>query len=182
MKNNIVSTVLICTSMFLLTNCSEKNVHDKVNISIPEKTKLKNPVIPSSAAEFQNRFNIKFNLPENSEQIEYSIIAEKLIQMNFVWSCCDCTVRSKKSNKFEDISGCYYDWESTSIEKIKKCEATVKYTTCSDGNIVAICLWFDNENEQMYSFSIILPGIGPGNLDDVRQLAIRMSEQVYNEL
>lgn len=145
------------------------------------KCGLPNPVRECSAEEVLEKTGFSFKVPSEAEDVHYSVIAGNLAQMNFVWSGCDCTARIKAAEgvELEDISGCWYNWEKVSDEKIGWCKAVAKYLTTEKGNVVAVCSWIDAVPGIVYSFSMDIPGLGPGDIDDIRRLCLKLAEETW---
>lgn len=142
---------------------------------------MPNPVRECSREEVLSQTGFTFKVPQQAEDVHFSVIGGKLAQMNFVWSGCDCTCRIKASEgvELEDISGYWYNWEKVTDEKIGWCKAVAKYLTTEKGNVVAVCNWIDVVPGIVYSFSMDIPGLGPGDIDDIRRLCLKLSEECW---
>lgn len=142
---------------------------------------LPNPVRECSAQEVLEKTGFKFNIPQGGEDVHYSVIGGTLAQMNFVWSGCDCIARAKATGsvELEDISGYYYNWEKITEETVGWCKAQAKYLTTEMGNVIAVCNWIDVVPGVVYSFSMDIPGLGPGDIDDIRRLCLKLSNETW---
>ncbi|MBO7431010.1 MAG: hypothetical protein J6U56_08385 [Spirochaetia bacterium] len=135
--------ILLLLPLLLFTGCRKNQIE------------VRNPVVESSSEEIQQKMGITFGIPKDAENIYYSIIAEKLAQMEFNWQGAECTARIKPSTstELEDISGFYYEWN-------KEVELPVGYNTATarwleiDGSTLGICIWQDIVPGLTYSVSM----------------------------
>lgn len=164
--------VLLCCSFSLFFSCHrvEKNT---------KSIGMANPVKDCTPEYLLEAMGVSFNEPAESQEILYSSISDSIAQMRFNWKGCNCIARIKSSDKMDDISGCYYDWEKEIQTKIGWCDAVIKYAVIQDGNIVAVCNWYDVVPGLLYSFSMVVPGIGPGDVSDVAELVQDLATQTY---
>lgn len=170
MKKSFFIVLVLLTLM----SCHKSNSSKFTNTS-----RIPNPLVQSSAQEILNKLGFSFKIPEGAQEISYSIIADELAQMDFTWNAIKCCARIKASSQAEDISGCYYSWEKVYPAKISYNDVSVKYITESDGNIIAAATWYDKAPGISYSFTLSVPGIGPGNIDDVGELCRSLAEETW---
>ncbi|MBQ5471571.1 MAG: hypothetical protein IIT58_06160 [Treponema sp.] len=166
----VIFSILLSVSMISCRRIDNKN---KGTIGMP------NP-IKACTAEDLEKAGFAFIVPSESQEVSYSIISDSIAQMSFNWKGCDCNARMQSEKELKDISGYWYTWETEYDSKVSGCDAKVKYATKEDGNIAAVCLWFDSNNGYLYSFSMTVPGIGPGDISDVGTLVLNLAEQTYS--
>ncbi|MBQ5781576.1 MAG: hypothetical protein IIW10_06495 [Spirochaetaceae bacterium] len=135
-----------------------------------EKLALPNPVKQSSETELMDLLGMRFAVPMGAEDIHYSIVADKMAQMDFTYDGNQCVARIRSSVQFEDISGFFYDWENEGPVRIGWCEGEVKYNVEGD-DVCGICLWWDATPGLMYSL-----GMRTGATPELLQ---QLAEEVY---
>ena len=139
--------------MMTLASCSGKN---KTGENAPGKQTvgLPNPIHESSAEEIEEQLNIKFAVPNSAKDVRYSIIAENLAQMDFIWNEAECTARIKRDAESEDISGFYYNWSNETPCTIGENAGIAKWQITEVGEVVGICLWQNKASNLTYSVSM----------------------------
>lgn len=139
--------------MMTLASCSGKN---KTADKAPEKQTvgLPNPIHESSAEEIAERLSLKFAVPDGANDVHYSIIAENLAQMDFIWNEAECTARIKRDAESKDISGFYYNWSNETPCNVGENTATVKWQITEIGEVVGICIWQNMASNLTYSVSM----------------------------
>ena len=161
--------ILFVLTVTLFLSCSGNNKSTKRLIG------MSNPVKEVSYEYIQDNLNLSFSYPSEAVEIHYSVISDNLAQMSFVWNGCDCLARKKYCNNYEDISGLYYSWEKEASEKINGHDIKVRYLTIENGNVIANAVWYDSKKALMTSFYMNIPGIGPGDIDDIRRLCLELA-------
>ena len=116
---------------------------------------LPNPVVESTFKEIQDKLGVTFGIPKDAENTNYSIIADSLAQMNFIWQEAECTARiqASKSIELEDISGFYYEWDKV-VELPVGYNTAIARWTIIDGQTIGICIWQDIVPGLTYSVSM----------------------------
>ncbi|MBR1853309.1 MAG: hypothetical protein IJ794_09245, partial [Lachnospiraceae bacterium] len=113
-----------------------------------------------------------FRLPAEAQNVHYSYMeSEGIVEAVFEWEALDFTVRRKQESGFEDISGMYYDWVIQNDVKIGTFVGK-EFTAFSEQKTVKVCMWYDTEEELMYSLSVMAADL---NGFDIRALAERLS-------
>lgn len=140
-----------------------------------------NPMKCSGPEEILEVLGVEFKVPEMAQEVKYFLIGNRLAQMDFFWKGIDCTARIRlcEEKVLEDISGMYYSWETESDCEIGWCRGKVKYVTRNDGAIVSVCCWLDGRSGVLYSLSMIIPGIGPGDISDVKGLIEKIAYETW---
>lgn len=131
---------------------------------------IPNPMKKSSDAELMELLGMSFAVPMKAEDIHYSIVADKMAQMDFTYNGHQCVARIRGSSQFEDISGFFYDWENEGVVRIGWCDGEVKYNVVGD-DVCGICLWWDAAPGLMYSL-----GMRTGATPELLQ---QLAEEVY---
>lgn len=158
---SLLKTFLLSCIVLLSFGCSKKAITEKSGISELSEVRpvvigVPNPIRESSAEEILNTLGLRFAIPKNAENVCYSVIADSLAQMDFVWNKAECTARAESSGKtsLQDISGFYYNWKKSVKVKVGYNEADAKWTKDENGNSVGICIWWDAAPGIMYSVSM----------------------------
>lgn len=137
----VLAFLLISAMIFPLTGCAKNS----------GSADMVNPVHESSADEILQTLGITMNIPEDAEDVEYSIIdvneGEPIAQAQFKKGGSSYTYRIRSSPEMEDISGAYYDWETVKNIEVYYCEGELCYNEGMEG----ICLWYDAVTGLMYS-------------------------------
>lgn len=116
---------------------------------------IANPVREMSREELVDTCGIELNFPENAEDINYSIIELKeynpIAQLRFSFDGIDYCMRGQYvgSEKAEDISGLYYEWELKEHAYVDYCYGVV-YISGEVGYIK----WLDAISGTQYSLSM----------------------------
>ena len=155
-KISFISSIIF---MIAITGCSSKQKNALQQHSEKKLVGIANPIHESSAAEIQNLMNVQFGVPDGAEKLRYSIIADKLAQMDFEWEEAECTARIQPDQAGEgdeiiDISGFYYNWSNEASAMIGNNPAQVKWTITDAGEIIGICLWQNKAANLSYSVSM----------------------------
>lgn len=139
--------------MMTLASCSGKN---KTADKAPAKQTvgLPNPIHESSAEEIAEQLSLKFAVPDGANDVHYSIIAENLAQMDFIWNEAECTARIKRDAESEDISGFYYNWSNETPCTVGENAGIAKWQITEVGEVVGICLWQNKASNLTYSVSM----------------------------
>ncbi len=145
--------ILISIFMMTLASCSGKN---KTADKAPAKQTvgLPNPIHESSAEEIAEQLSLKFAVPDGANDVHYSIIAENLAQMDFIWNEAECTARIKRDAESEDISGFYYNWSNETPCTVGENAGIAKWQITEVGEVVGICLWQNKASNLTYSVSM----------------------------
>lgn len=161
---SFVAKIMLVSSIIMsFSGCSKKSTGEKSAVFDAE-TKEKRPVVigmpnpihESTAQEILNTLGVSFAVPENAQDVHYSVISDSLAQMDFVWNKAECTARAEPNGEtsLKDISGFYYNWKNSSDVKIGYNDAKVNWTNDENGNSVGICIWWDAAPGIMYSVSM----------------------------
>ena len=156
--NKISICVLLVVGMIFLVSCVKNQNKNSSEVVAPQEdvVLLPNPIEKSSLDGIMQTLGVKFSVPTDATNIEYSIISKKIGQANFVWNGVECCARIQPSNEIElyDISGFYYQWENESTCKVGYNQAQVKWTKTDSGEIPGICIWLDFVPGITYSVSM----------------------------
>ncbi len=92
-----------------------------------------------------------FVIPPQTGEVSYRMREEEeLAEACFTQKGTAFTLRMKKSESFEDISGAYFEWTEESKEVIDGNE--VRFMSCGEGeDRTALCLMYDKKSGIMYS-------------------------------
>lgn len=160
MMNFIKITIclLLVVGMIFLVSCvkNQNKNSSEVVASQDEVLRIPNPIEKSSLDGIMQTLGVKFSVPSDATNIEYSIISKKIGQANFIWNGVECCARIQPSNEVElhDISGFYYKWENEATCQVGYNQAQVKWTKTDSGEIPGICIWFDFAPGITYSVSM----------------------------
>ena len=121
-----------------------------VYVSSPTNPNFINPVRKSTAAEIQNALGITLNIPEDAQNVQYSIIdsgdGKPIAQAKFTENSVEHIYRIRPATALEDISGAYYDWSTIENIEVSYCSGEVRYKEGKQG----IILWYDVVPGLMY--------------------------------
>ncbi|MBQ5999619.1 MAG: hypothetical protein IJL70_09150 [Treponema sp.] len=140
--------------------------------------KIPNPMAVSSSEECLDVIGKTFAVPADADDVSWFSISGSLYQLSFNWRGIACTARMEKTSCAEDISGIYYSWERITKENAGPYPGETKYVTVEDGNILAVCNFYDDDGISC-SLSMNVPGLGPGDTDDIRKLLINFAEDIW---
>ena len=160
-------TFLLLIPCVLCFSCNKKDtnstshVSDNVQKSVEPIIGMPNPIKPSSYNEILQTLGVSFSLPQNAQDISFSIISGEIGQAQFSWpideqKTAQCCVRVQPTGQIglQDISGYYYTWKNSANVKVSYNDAVTKWTTLEDGTTVGICIWWDAAPGILYSVSM----------------------------
>lgn len=145
-------------AMCILSACGEKPVENNEQPVVSGTATVANPVVDSTADEIETLLGFGFGEVEGAENVRYSIIDDRIGQMQYTKDGAEITARISAENGFTDISGMYYTWESTEDCTIAGREGKAMRTKDGD-NTVDLCLWYDVAPGLMYSVSAVAPDL-----------------------
>ncbi len=127
---------------------SEESVSENEN-----GTQIGNPWRETDEAGISEALNAMFIIPEGATDVHYSIMDEELlVQADFSLDGLDYTARMKRSEEFEDISGCYYKWDVDDEGDIFGSPSrSMRYL--GDDETVDVFLWRDEAEGLMFSLA-----------------------------
>ena len=107
---------------------------------------------PSSEEEILQTLGLRFGQTDEMSEISYQTVGT-LAQMSFTLDDVSYTARIQPTNEFQDISEFSFSaWAIADECMIGWCEAQAMMTQ-QDGEIFALCLWYDAAPGLMYSVS-----------------------------
>ena len=107
---------------------------------------------PSSGEEILQNLGVCFGQTDEMNEISYQTVGT-LAQMNFALNDVSYTARIQPTNEFQNIAEFEFDpWAISDECMIGWCEAKAMMTQ-QDGEIFALCLWYDAAAGLMYSVS-----------------------------
>ena len=135
---------------------------------------MSNPWTETTAEGLMEALGLEFAVPEGAENVAFRMLGEtSLAEMEFDLDGMTYTARIQPAVEWTDISGMYYEWEST-VEDFTIGDCPAWEGRAADGDDTAdLCLWFDVVPGLMYS----LGTVGEGDLDGFDLTAV--AEQVY---
>ncbi len=98
------------------------------------------------------RFGFRFEVPEGATDVTFTVIDDKIAEMNFVRNNVYYSYSMKKTDEFENISGVFLDWTVEDDCRVKGIPATAKRRRDDDWT-VDLCLWHDETVGVMYALS-----------------------------
>ncbi len=132
-----------------------------------EESQEANPWKESSEEEILEKLNAGIFVPDDAKNAKFSINEkEKMAQLKFELNGVDCTYRFKVSDKFEDISGCNYDWNKEEDFKFGGYPAISK-SYKGDKESVDLILWSIEEAGYVFSFSASAPDLAGFDINEV---------------
>lgn len=159
----VAKIVLVSSIVVAFLGCSKKAAGENSAVSDVEMKEnrpvvigMPNPIKESTAEEILSKIGVKFAVPDGAEKVHYSVIADSLAQLDFVWNKAECTARAEPSGEtsLKDISGFYYNWKNSTDVKVGYNNAKANWTKDENGNSVGICIWWDAAPGIMYSVSM----------------------------
>lgn len=122
-------------------------------------TGLENPWEEIDVEDMAPAIGYNLAVPEGATDVYCCVDKQDGIgELRFMLDETFYTARIKATSDFEDISGMYYDWTTTSEAKVGRCDAKC-YRYVEEGNCAEICLWYDVVPGMMYSVSVWAPDL-----------------------
>lgn len=186
-KRIFLVTIMIC-SMVLACACGKKEAA-KVKDVAPSSAEaenntvgLSNPWTDTDADGFLAATGVELNVPEGATDVVYRVLdAEKLGEMQFVLDGTAYVARVSTPDKFEDISGMYYEWTYEGEGKVSYNDAKVYSHTVDDRTDAMLCLWYDVVPGIMYSVSATTENSDLNGLD-IEVIASQVYAQMQGEV
>ncbi len=113
-----------------------------------DSSQLPNPVVEVTGSEDFEALGFTIHAPENAENVQYSIIADTIAQIDFTLSGRSYTYRAAQTD--EDISGVYETFDETeqSLEADgTDWSASVRMRTIGGGDNGALATWSFGETQ-----------------------------------
>ncbi|MBQ6733757.1 MAG: hypothetical protein IJR00_02500 [Lachnospiraceae bacterium] len=175
-KNNLLRSIRLLCTLLLLTGCGAANAvaPTESEPAVAEETVTEEPVADepaedlsdlermpgianpwsdADAAAVAEMIGTEVPVPEGAANITYRILsAENIAEVAYDLNDAHCNHRLKKTDAEEDISGLYYNWESTEESTYEGHAATI-YRADAEEESVELTLWFDAESSLMHALS-----------------------------
>lgn len=127
-----------------------------------------NAMRPAKPDEIKKIMGHEFVIPEGASVVTYRVSDSMMAESTFDLGDTQCRLTMKRTDRFEDISGLYYNWDEESEIKINGKDAILyKYGK------VSCCMWFDDSDGTMYCVSVIGDGSSSVNVEE-------LSAEVFN--
>lgn len=142
-----------------------------------------NPWEDLTAGELETVSGLTFGVPGGAEGVIYRFLrSEDLAEMQFMIGSDIFNARIQpavlEEGRLQDvswmISGLAYDWENEEPVSIGPCCGTIQQARADGENRIEVCLWYDAEQNLMYSLSVW--SADPDGLD-----LTAIAEQIYNK-
>lgn len=116
-----------------------------------------NPIEEVSFEKIVEVTGCKAVLPDKAEDITYLLINNELGEIRYTTEdgYNNMTLRVQKSDKFEDISGMYFDWTSKEECDLNGCECQIWGYYVEGEDNIQVAFWYDSDNKVMYSLSSV---------------------------
>lgn len=168
-------TLIMCSALLLLCGCGKaaeptenampsneqaeaaEPVAENTAENVSETEGMANPWEESDSEDIFASLGIFVTPPEGASDVSFEknmdeSIAQMLFKLDEPDPNMKYTYRVKKSEKFEDISGLYYDWDVDADCMVGACEGKT-YRAFADGQTIDSVLWYDADEKLMYSVS-----------------------------
>lgn len=163
MKKMILVCSLLTAMVFTACGNKEADQTPKEQAAAPtveteaEETEvvgLANPWVDTDAQGIIDALGFGFVVPMDAENVTYRMMkSEGLGEMDFTYANIEMTARMQSIDRFEDISGMFYEkWDVEEPAEIGYVQGYTKRT--HDGNkTIDVCLWYDAVPGLMYSLT-----------------------------
>lgn len=111
-----------------------------------------NPMVETDADGLAEQLGLRFNCPENAEDVKYFVINGTLGEMQFTVDGVKLSARIQPAAEYTDISGMNYTFESEEDITVGSCQGK-QLVHNGDGETAEVVLWFDAAPGIMYSLS-----------------------------
>ena len=117
---------------------------------------------PAKPDEIKKIMGHEFVIPEGASIVTYRVSDSMMAESTFDLGDTQCRLTMKRTDRFEDISGLYYNWDEESEIKINGKDAILyKYGK------VSCCMWYDDTDGTMYCVSVIGDGSSSVNVEEL---------------
>ena len=155
-KNNLLRSISLLGTLLLLTGCGAANAvapTESEPADLERMPGIANPWSDADAAAVAEMIGTEVPVPEDAANITYRILpAENIAEVAYDLNDARCNHRLKKTDAEEDISGLYYNWDSTEESTYEGHAATI-YRADAEEESVELTLWFDAETSLMHALS-----------------------------
>ena len=157
MKKFIIATAIAMA--IICAACAKKEAEQPAEPEVQETAEenksagLPNPMVEKTKDEM-TAAGFEFNVPDGATNVKYFIIDGKLGEMQFEFNTLRCSARIQSTEKYEDISGMYFTWDSTEKGKVGYSEADLMFFKGTEESAQCI-MWYDAAPGLMYCVSAI---------------------------
>lgn len=158
MNNKRISIIIALLASLVLSACVEPvvKIQPGTELAVQDSgMKIANPIRQMSREELIEESGVDLGAPENAEDLVYSIIelegANPVAQLRFTLDEQELCFRAQYigTEKAEDISGLYYEWERKEYAYVNYCAGLAFFA----GELGYI-KWFDPVSGIQYSLSM----------------------------
>ncbi|MCR5654228.1 MAG: hypothetical protein K6G07_01105 [Lachnospiraceae bacterium] len=147
MKKKVYLTLLAVLCTGLLYGCGKDEAASGDEAVLEEATEeqeaigLANPIEASSKEDIEAKDGIVIELPEGCKPVSWvRVVTEPVIcEVTFDYEGKQYVYRTSKTGEFTDISGMYYDWDSSNVSTAKELNYDIRSTEEGQG----VVLWYD---------------------------------------
>ena len=140
----------------------QSEIAGSAKISDSVRSTKDNAMRPAKPDEIKKIMGHEFVIPEGASIVTYRVSDSMMAESTFDLEDSQCRLTMKKTDRFEDISGLYYNWDEESETKINGKDAILyKYGK------VFCCMWYDDSDGTMYCVSVIGDGSGSVNVEEL---------------
>ncbi len=112
-----------------------------------------NPMVEASADEIKEKIGVEFKIPEKASGPDYYIVAGEMAQADFSLDGNLYTLRAKKSDILDDISGMYYEWDINEVCDINGNGGEIHIVN-NENEKASSVIWYDPAAGMTYSVSV----------------------------
>ncbi len=147
--------VLFSIVLMLLMLCSCGADKTSPETTEPENAteQIANPMVESTPEEIKRAVGFSLKVPADVKDASYYLISGEMGQADYMKDGDVYTVRIKRTDSIEDVSGMYYSWTVDKDCKINGCDGVVHICDTEDEKASSI-VWFDEEVGVTHSISV----------------------------
>ena len=149
----IIAVISIIMVFALLCSCGAGKTSPETTEPEGNSEKMVNPMVESSPEEIKKAVGFSLEVPEEIKDASYYLISGELGQADYMKDGNAYTVRIKRSDEIEDVSGMYYSWTVDKDCKINGCDGFIHICDTDDEKASSI-VWFDEEVGVTHSISV----------------------------
>ena len=152
MKKSI-ALISIFLMFVLLCSCGQNNKAPETTEPESEEMNMVNPMVESDPESIKKAVGFSLKVPEEVKSASYYLISGEIGQADYIKDGNMYTVRIKRSDSLDDISGMYYTWTVDKECEVNGCEGFIHICDTDEEKASSI-VWFDDEIGVTHTISV----------------------------
>lgn len=153
LMKRIIALFSVMVFLLLLCSCGESKIQPDSDDTETVTDQLVNPMVESDPDSIKKAVGFSLKVPQDAANASYYLISGEMGQADYMKDGDIYTVRIKRTDSLEDISGMYYVWTVDKECEINGCDGVIHICDTEDEKASSI-VWFDDEIGVTHSISV----------------------------